>query len=83
MSDAYQGPAIVADLHSREQHCFHRFQQSATFHTDSSNGDSQTVKELPGEYTIGEISVPFHTFVIFSITRIKRKILFQGKFKRR
>lgn len=48
MSDAYQGSATVADLHSREQHRFHRVQQSATFHTDSGDRDTQAVTELPG-----------------------------------
>jgi len=52
MSDAYQRPAIVAYLHSREQHRFHRFQQSKTFHSDFSDRDSQTVAELPGKYII-------------------------------
>lgn len=58
MSDAYQRPAIVAYLHSREQHRFHRFQQSTTFHSDSSDRDSQTVAELPGNYIIIQQGLP-------------------------
>jgi len=50
MSDAYQRPAIVAYLHSREQHCFYRLQQSTIFHSDYSDGDSQAITELPGKY---------------------------------
>ena len=49
MRDAYQGPATVAYLHSREQHHFHCFQQSTTFHTNSSYRDTQAVTKLPSK----------------------------------
>lgn len=65
MSDAYQGPAIVADLHSRKQHRFHCFQQSTTFHSDFSDGDSQTITELPGKYIVWQIS---HFFIFVALT---------------
>ena len=50
MRDAYQGPAIVAYLHSRKQHYLHRFQQSTTFHSNSSYRDTQAITKLPRKF---------------------------------
>lgn len=79
MSDAYQRPAIVAYLHSREQHPFHRFQQSTTFHSDSSDRDSQTVAELPGKYVIIQQTILCR--LLFPLALLARSC-FLGKFKR-
>lgn len=50
MRDAYQRPAIVAYVHSREQHRFYCFQQSTTFHSNSGYRDTQAITKLPSNY---------------------------------
>lgn len=50
MRDAYQRPATVAYVHSREQHRFYCFQQSTTFHSNFGYRDTQAITKLPSNY---------------------------------